>query len=343
MQFHRVSALGVFVAIVFDILAAQAAGTVQLDLVGDMQGSAMVFQEWAQLLGKAGIRNVRIRAVEESDNVGVRTEGDPKNPIYIVTGIVRSRDELMMPSGRIRPGDVGRLAEWIKDLAERGPTAGREKKGAFGLTATQFDRAHEDLATPVGFTTEGAACRQVVEKIAKRLKGPLKLDPAAAQAMADEKVTDELLDLSCGTALAYVLRSAGYGLLPRVAGGELTYDLVKNQPGLEVWPIGWPDVKPPQEALPGLFEFRNVNIQNVSAATALDAIAKRIKAPVVMDRAALARRKIDPAQAMVTLPRGQTTYSIALRKLLFQAGMKFEVRYDEAGTPFLWVTSAKPS
>lgn len=343
MQIRRVFALLLFVAIAADVLPACAAGNVQLDLVGDLQGSALVFQEWAELLGKAGIRNVRIRAAKESDNVGVRTEGDPKNPTYIVTGLVRSRDELTMPNGRIRRADVARLAEWIKDLAERGPTAGREKKAAFGLTASQFDRVHEDLATPVGFTTEGVACRQVAEKIANRLKVPLKLDPAVVQAMGDEKVTEELLDLSCGTALAYVLRSAGYGLLPRVTGGELSYDLVKARPDLEVWPTGLPDVKPPQEALPGLFEFLNVNIQNVSAATALDAIAKRIKAPVLMDHAALARRKIDPTKAMVTLPRSRTTYSLTLRKLLFQAGMKFEVRYDDAGTPFLWITSLKPA
>jgi hypothetical protein len=33
---------------------------------------------------------------------------------------------------------------------------------------------------------------------------------------------------------------------------------------------------------------------------------------------------------------------LALRKLLFQAGLKFEVRLDEAGKPFLWITTVKP-
>ena len=45
---------------------------------------------------------------------------------------------------------------------------------------------------------------------------------------------------------------------------------------------------------------------------------------------------------MVTLPRSRTTYSLALKKLLFQAGLKFEVRVDEAGTPFLWISTIKP-
>jgi hypothetical protein len=42
------------------------------------------------------------------------------------------------------------------------------------------------------------------------------------------------------------------------------------------------------------------------------------------------------------MPQTRTTYSLALRKLLFQAGMKFEVRCDDADSPFLWVTAVKP-
>ena len=54
---------------------------------------------------------------------------------------------------------------------------------------------------------------------------------------------------------------------------------------------------------------------------------------MLIDHNALARHGIDPAKAMVTLPRSRTTYSLALRKLLFQAGLKFELRCDEAGIP----------
>jgi len=63
---------------------------------------------------------------------------------------------------------------------------------------------------------------------------------------------------------------------------------------------------------------------------------------VLMDQNALARHGIDPSKAMVSIPVGRTTYSIALRKLLFQAGLKFEVRLDESGRPLLWVSTVKP-
>ena len=110
----------------------------------------------------------------------------------------------------------------------------------------------------------------------------------------------------------------------------------------EVWPIGWPPEKPPAEVLPGMFDFHDVNVQNVSAAKLLDAVSKLVKTPVLLDHNALARHGIDPAKAMVSMPRGRTTYSLALRKLLFKAGLKFEIRVDEAGKPFLWVSTVKP-
>ncbi len=326
-----------------DVLAmAPPLATVQLDLVGDMQGSAMIFQEWAQLLGKAGIRNVRLRAADNVD-AGIETQGTIDNPIYVVTGVVRSRDELQLPGRRFRRGEVDQLSAWLDDLVRRGPNPHAEKKAPCGLTTAQFDQARKDLAPPVGFTTQGLACRQLIERITDRQKLHLQLDAVAAQALAEEKINEDLSDVSCGTALAYVLRSAGCGLLPNVADGRIDYTAVKLRAGAETWPVGWSASDSPQQTLPALFEFLNVNIQNVPAATALEAIAKRVKTPVLFDYAALAKHSITPAKKTVTLPKNRTTYGLALRKLLFQAGMKFEVRRDDAGMPFLWITSVKPS
>ena len=91
-----------------------------------------------------------------------------------------------------------------------------------------------------------------------------------------------------------------------------------------------------------MFEFHNVNVQNVTAAKLLDTISTMLKVPVLVDHNALARHGIDPTKSLVAMPQVKTTYGVALRKLLFKAGLKFEVRVDEAGKPFLWVSSVKP-
>lgn len=317
-----------------------AGGTVQLELVGAGQSSALSFQEWSQTLGKAGIRNVRIRSGGENDRPSIDVQGTAENPLYLVVGVINSRNEIEVPGARFRRTEVAKLSQWLKDLAERGPTTGKEPKVPFGLSVAEFNRVAKELAAPVGFATQGTTCKNAVEKIAGQFQVPLKLDADAARGLADVKLEDEFTDLSAGVALACMLRAAGYGFVPRKDGGQLVYAVVKEA-GREVWPIGRTTDKPDNEAVPALYEFRNVNIQNVSAAKAIDAIGRRLKTPIVFDRAALALHHIDPAKVSVSVPGKRTTYSIALKRLLFQARLKYEVRYDEAGKPFVWITTIK--
>ena len=230
--------------------------------------------------------------------MGIETQGTAQNPVYVVTGVVRSRDELLLPGGRFRRGDVTRLAQWLEHLAEYGPAMGKQEKAAFGLFDVSIRQSSRRSGHARRFCHQGMTCQQAVEKIAQRLKLPLTLDTETARALADEKLDEDLSGLSCGTAMAYVLRLAGYGLLPRATG----YAVVKARADVDVWPVGWVSEKPPQQAVPALFEFHNVNVQNVSAATALEAIAKRLKTPVLIDHNGLARHGIDPAKAMVSLP-----------------------------------------
>jgi len=80
----------------------------------------------------------------------------------------------------------------------------------------------------------------------------------------------------------------------------------------------------------------------VPVTTVLEAIAKRLKLPVLLDHSALARHGIEPDKKKVNSPQSRTTSNQLLRKVLSQAGLKSEVRLDEAGKPFLWVTTVKP-
>ncbi len=342
-QLFRLAGTVVFANVLTLAALARAEGTVELELVGDARGSAMAFQDWAQALARAGIRNVRLRtAADGSIQPGIETRGTAERPIYVVTGVVRGRDAIELPGRRFRRGDVGRLTQWLDDLAKNGPPESREKRAAFGLTASQLAAVRSELAAPVGFDTAGMTPGEVVAKIASQLTLPLELNADAIQSLGDEKLVDDLSGFSRGLALAYALRQSGRGLQPRPSGDRASYGVVDAADASDVWPVGWPPEGSPHETLPALFEFLNINVQNVSAAKALDAIAQRIKAPVLLDRSILARHGVDPAQAMVSLPRTRTTHSQALRKILFQARMKYELRCDDAGRPFLWVTSIKP-
>jgi hypothetical protein len=335
--------IGVLAAVVFATSSLRAAGTAELELVGS-PSAAVAFQEWAKALDKGGIPHVRIRSgTEEELKPGIETAGTPDRPVYNVTGVLVSREEISLPGGRYKRNEIGRLKSWLEDLAQNGLASERPTKVAFGLTQSQFDELQKNLAQPVRFTTKDVARNEAVDKIAKQLSISLNFADGSLQDLGDDKVEDELTDLTCGTALAALLRPAGYCIIPKASGSELELRVMKSRSELkEIWPIGKALDKPVQEVLPKLMEFLPINVQNVPAATAAEAIAKRLSVPAIYDRVGLARHGIDPTKIMVSLPQSKTTYSIALKKLLFQSGLKFEVRTDEAGTPFLWISTIKP-
>jgi hypothetical protein len=335
--------LGFFLIIVLAAPIAQAAGTVQLELVGD-RSAAAAFQEWGRALDKGGVLNVRIRSGDADEaKPRIETAGTPDRPTYHVTGVVVSREEIVLPGGRYKRSEIGRVKEWLDDLAQNGLPDKRPVKVAFGLTQPQYDEIRKALAKPLKFATQGVARGEAVEKISEQLDIPLKFADGSLRDLGGDKIEDEMTALSSGTALAALLRSAGYSMIPKRAGGKWELSVVKTpSEQKEVWPVGGPPEKPLLELLPELAELRNVNVQNVSAATAAEAIGKRAKVPVLYDRVGLAKHHIDPEKKTVSTPQARTTYSLALNKLLFQAGLKFEVRVDEAGTPFLWICTIKP-
>jgi hypothetical protein len=277
--------------------------------------------------------------------LGIEVRGSQENRLYVVRGLLSGRDEIVIPGGgRYRRSDAKRLAAWLDDLAERGPPDRREPPAAFGLTAKQFDEVRKDLGRLVGFSTRDMTREEAVGKIGRQLRLPLAVEGPLAD--GQEKIEEELSGLSCGTALACILRPSGFSMVPRPAnghpGGGVSYSLAKARLDQEVWPIGWPPEKPQGEVLPALFEMRNVNVQNVPASRVMEAIGGQLQVPILLDHNALARHGVDPAKTNVSIPQQRTSYSLALRKLLFQARLKFEIRVDEAGTPFLWVSTVKP-
>lgn len=323
--------------------AALAAGQVRLELITDQQAPITAQQQWLRTLSEVGIDNLRIRSGRSTDKVGVEVTGTDASPIYVVTGLIKSSDELILPGGRFRASDSGRIVAYLNNLAARGTAQGGPQKAAFGLDFRQFQEVHTDLATPLAFPTDDMTRGELVRRAAGRLSLALKADPGVLRAAEDEQVSTDLAKLSAGTALAYALRAPGLCLVPR-RGARGTPELVIAQAkeDMEVWPIGWEPDKPDREVLPGLYEFLNVNVQGVPVTKVLDAVAGRLELPVLLDHNAMARHGIEPEKTTVNLPQSRTTYSLLLRKALFQARLKSEVRVDEAGQPFLWVTTVKP-
>lgn len=324
------------------VLVSRAiAARVELELYADRSAPLTAQQEWLSALAQAGVENLRIHTQTPGDKPGIETRGTEASPVYVVTGALSAHGELLLPGARFQRGEANRLASWLADLGRLGPSHSQPKT-VFGLTAAQFEQVQKSMALPVAFATKGHGGREVVENIARQLPSPLRIDAGQLQAMEGVSITAELSGVSCGTALAYVLRPAGLAMVPVAVNNTVEYQVLSPARGADIWPVGWETEKTLQKALPAMFEFFNANVEGVPVSRVLDVISQRLKTPVLLDQNALARYDIQPDKILANAPQGRTSYNLLLRKVLSPAHLKFEVRVDEAGKPLIWVTSVRP-
>ena len=322
---------------------AQAAGSVRLELVGDpMGGGAMEFQNWMRILSSAGIENVRIRSSRGGgDQIGIEKIGTAARPIYVVTGKIDG-GRIVLPFGRFGQGDARRLAAALEDLASQGTEEERPVLGPFGLNEAQVGEITRIFSKQISVLTKDQQRGRIVYKIVQGMLRPPTIPNETYRALGLEPIETELVGVSTGTALAYLLRPMGFVIVPQPRGADVTFKIIPSQPNMQVWPVGWTPEKPLPQVLPSMYETHNIAVGGVPADKVIAAVAGKADVPVLYDLNAMARHGIEPSQKLVKYPQSKTMYGIALRRMLYQAGLKYEIRVDENGKPFLWITTLKP-
>ena len=295
---------------------------------------------WSEMLTQAGFSNVRLRG-DRGDSPTIETLGAEQSRSFRVVGILMGTNQLVLPKGKFGLNDRGGVEAWVRKLKEGGEDAINIKPAAFGLLPKQLIAVHEGLTKSVESPTLGKSAREVAKQIADGLPYKFIADGAAQKALGGEDVVaDELNGLSSGTALAAVLRPLGLVMVPEKNGAEVRLRIAALANAKEHWPVGWPPKGNPSETLPEFFKYLKVEINNTPLSEAMIAIAGRVKAPLLVDHNGLARGKVD-LQTKVNFPATSIYYARALDRLLFQAKLKYELRVDEAGKPFLWITTLR--
>ncbi len=345
MRLFRPKILACLLPTAYCLLAAPAAHArppVEMVILADQKpGNIAAVRRWGELLGKLGV-SVQVRPAQSGDKPDVENRGSAESPHYVVTAELSSRNELQVPGGKFGPGDTEKLTKWLNQLGTNGVAGVTEAPSAFGLLSKQLADVHDDLSQPIGFSTKKVPAPEAVEKIGRVLKLPLVVEPEVQQALAgDGPVRDELSELSCGTALAAIARPVGAVLRPEtMSDGSLRYVLVKAKVNDKAWPIGWPSDKKDIEVLPSLIDKLNVEIRDVPASQAIDALAAKLKVPFVWDYNSLALYRIDLSKN-ISIPTAKSVYGIVLRQVLGKAGLRYSVRVDEAGKPLIWITTIR--
>ena len=328
----------------FGVAAAQTQPSVSLELVVEDQAAITTSHRWLEMLQDSGT-SVRIRGARPGDTAEVKQAGGSSTPSFHVTGVLTRRNTLRLPGGEISYVDKSGLQRWLDKLRSGGVEGLTAKPVAFGLTEPQFKELYEQLAVAVANETRGQPTASVLQGIQSQVPYSLSIVPSAQNAIATAApVRDELEGIGAGTALAALLRPLGLAFMPvRGSSGEVILRIDRASQLSEFWPVGWPlrDNQRIDTILPKLLQFLPVEIEDVTLDEALDVISQRLEAPLLWDHNGMAKHGIDPSTIQVALKPERTFYKKIIDRLLYQGGLKQELRVDEAGAGFLWIEPVK--
>ncbi|MEQ8208187.1 MAG: hypothetical protein RH917_00015 [Lacipirellulaceae bacterium] len=318
---------------------ALAALPIELEVAAD---SPEAMQRWSRILGECDLARVRIRGAKRGDQIGIRTIDTGRSKRYVITAALDARDRLILPGGKFTDGQVVALKKFFQELPLNTEHNAVER-GRFGLTAQQFKRVFESFSQPVLNSSEETKPAAFFSSLTRQTRLPIEGDFFAEERLSDkspEKNTKS--ELTLGTTLAMFLRTHGHAMVPeQPRGGQLQlriFDLPTDQRELEQWPVGWLSEAPPRQLAPNLYRATTIEISGFSLEEALRALEPAAGLPLVYDQYILDRKKIDPTKVQVKVARKKMFIKRGIDLVLRQARLTGEVRVDENGQPFYWIT-----
>ncbi len=298
---------------------------------------------WMEMLSEVGA-TVRSKTSESPVRPSIEEVKSDRSTTIRVKGYIDGK-RLHLPGGRFSITDKTGIRNLIQKLKDDGAEVALAEKQAFGLTAPQLVAVHEDLSSPVDFSTRDQHVGESVLKMISGIKTPVVLSREARKVLTGrETIVEELKGLSVGTALAAAVRPLGLVVTPhRKQGKNTEIHLVRFSDAEENWPVGWPTETNGSRVAPKLFAKTDLEIKGFPLKATMDAIEKRSGIPFLYDHNTLARKELDMSEIRVTLVRKNTSYMTGIRKLLSQTSPQMfkELRVDENGKPFLWISTKR--
>lgn len=317
---------------------------IQLELLTGPEANSLKASDWQKACEERKIA-CTIRRGLQDDQPGVteKKRGESFRQVTVV-GRLEKTGRLVFADRTFAPGESKRLAEWLEELKTYGAQGTPEGQRLWGLTEKQFTSVMESLAVPLAIETEEVPLAEVLAGFRFSANHPLRWTAQAEQKRAQldlkSPCTQSVRGFTQGTALALVLAEVGLGFRPRrQPDGSIDLAVVDLAEAQHVWPIGWYRTISPDKVAPSLFVFREIHFSDIDIAGALAASTAVTGIQVLVDRPNLKAKEIDLTAHEVDFPLRKTTWAQAYDRLLGKATCKYELLIDEAGKPFVWVTS----
>ena len=315
--------------------SARAALPIDLEVATEPGLALTAPQQWAAMLGKLDLGKVRIRGLKAGELPRIEKVKSGSSHRYRVLAILSARGELVFPDRRFRVSQRAAIQDYLQRLTSQ---VDAQPRGRFDLTRQQFTDVFAQLSKPVDQSTQDKPLSEVIGLLEPSLGLPTHWT-STTRSYAPAKLSSELRGLSGGTALAIALRAAGLSFRPEESQTKRVRLVIEPyRAESEIWPVGWKSEAVPRQFAPQLYRAKTIEIGRNTLSHALKVLQPRLEMPMILDQWYLAKKKIEPDKIDVRHKRKKTYLKGAIDGLLSQARLVGELRVDEQGTPFLWVT-----
>ena len=303
-------------------------------------------QRWGKVLQQLGLV-VTFRDGRPGERTQIENVPNQDPPTTAIVGIMEPDGRILIRNKKYSINSPQALADLVQQVSTYGAAGPPETSPQWGLTDEQFAFVTQQLSVSV---TDQIQLRTAVEAI-DSLKLPSVFqvrfaDSAREQAFAVADVPADslasLVGMSKGTAMAIVLAQYGLGFRP-LAGNGPGYYIIEIHAGGEndnLWPVGWKTKETLISINPALFRAVEFELEAVELKGLIAVIAERIQLPCFYADYQLQAAGINPEQLAYSRKRDKVTPSRMLTLLGDKFKMGLDVRCDEAGQCFLWVTTA---
>lgn len=320
--------------------AQNANRLVELEIYSTPTTPTTTQHQWLETLSEVGADRVSAKTARKpSPSVQETTYGGSK--VILVKGVINNR-KIKLPKKSFSITDKRGIKDYLQRLRADGAKTTLAEKKAFGLTSEQLVNVHSSLTGVVANSTQGTESGALLNQLTRSLPLKTNLSPPARSALiSDQNVTNEYKGLSRGTALSIELRRQNLVLRPAPKQGRgVELEIVTSSQAPESWPQGWPPKAAPVTTFPKLFEVTALQLNNIQLDSVLSAISRRLKIEFIVDPAAWKSKPVDLSTVKVTFNKPRASYSAAIGNILSQSKpqLRHEIRVDENGEPFIWIT-----
>jgi hypothetical protein len=305
-------------------------------------------QEWGRVFQELGF-SPRFRQPRPGETMLVEDSELDDKPIVRLVGGLAADGALVLADRKFTQTELKPLGELLQNFQRYGAGGPPESNPTWGLTDEQLGglmaKLSESCHGPVTLDTAVLTLDALELPDGMRLTfTPAARDLALGRRPESAPESIDLTGFSRGTGLAIVLAQYGLGFRPVVSdAGTCNIEIDRGDETSNLWPVGWKTQEATVDVLPAWLKSIPIDLDEVEIDTVTQVLADRLEIGHFTSHHALAAAGLDPAVLTYTHRNARVSPFRLTTSMGDKLGLGFDLRTDEAGHLFLWLTTEEQS